>query len=50
MNSCDAFFSEPATVADGIPIVHRTSNAPFAKIAKVMDASPAFQAVSGLTF
>ncbi|EJW87962.1 hypothetical protein WUBG_01128 [Wuchereria bancrofti] len=32
------------TTTDDIPIVHRTSNAPFAKVAKVMNASPAFQA------
>ncbi|CAG9539810.1 unnamed protein product [Cercopithifilaria johnstoni] len=41
---CMAAYSEPKAVADDIPIVHRTSNAPFAKIAKVMDASPAFRA------
>lgn len=39
------FFSERITT-DDIPIVHRTSNAPFAKIAEVMNASPAFRAVS----
>uniref|UniRef100_A0A0R3RSF9 Nas2_N domain-containing protein n=1 Tax=Elaeophora elaphi TaxID=1147741 RepID=A0A0R3RSF9_9BILA len=36
--------NELAAIVDNIPIVHRTSNAPFAKIAKVMDASPAFRA------
>ncbi|VDK73478.1 unnamed protein product [Litomosoides sigmodontis] len=41
---CVTMCSEPATASDDIPLVHRTSNAPFAKIAKVMDASPAFQA------
>ncbi|VIO89993.1 Probable 26S proteasome non-ATPase regulatory subunit 9, putative [Brugia malayi] len=39
---CTTTCSEHAT--DDIPIVHRTSNAPFAKVAKVMNASPAFRA------
>ncbi|EFO23882.1 hypothetical protein LOAG_04601 [Loa loa] len=43
---CTATCSEHAAAAkaDDIPAVHRTSNAPFAKIAKVMDGSPAFLA------
>ncbi|VDK77611.1 unnamed protein product [Onchocerca ochengi] len=42
--NCITTCSENATAANDIPVVHRTSNAAFARIAKVMDASPAFRA------
>ncbi|KAL3991036.1 PDZ domain family protein [Acanthocheilonema viteae] len=41
---CAIACSKPASTEDDIPMVHRTGNAPFAKVAKVMDSSPAFRA------
>ncbi|MCP9265074.1 putative 26S proteasome non-ATPase regulatory subunit 9 [Dirofilaria immitis] len=43
LHNSTQFFSEHEKV-DGISTVHRTSNAPFATIAKVMESSPAFRA------
>uniref|UniRef100_A0A915PSG5 26S proteasome non-ATPase regulatory subunit 9 n=1 Tax=Setaria digitata TaxID=48799 RepID=A0A915PSG5_9BILA len=41
--NCAASCSEHA-LTEATPVVHRTSNAPFARIAKVMPSSPAFRA------